>query len=76
MRELLWAFAPLIGWILAHMSFAIPARRLSETSRLLAFHHPRPAHAFHVLMLPKNALASLADLDASDTLSCPLTSNE
>lgn len=68
MRKFLRTLAPIIGWIFAHMSFAIPARRLRETSSLLAFHHPKPAYAFHVLLVPKKAVASLADLDAADTL--------
>jgi histidine triad (HIT) family protein len=66
MRRVLWALAPLIGWIFAHMSFAIPARRLRETGRLLAFRHPKPSYAFHVLIVPKKAVASLMELDASD----------
>jgi histidine triad (HIT) family protein len=68
MRKHLRLLAPLIGWIFAHMSFAIPARRLRETGRLLAFHHPKPAYAFHVLIVPKKAVLSLAELDASDAV--------
>jgi histidine triad (HIT) family protein len=56
----------LAGWIFAHMSFIIPARRLCETDTLLAFHHPKPSHPFHVLIVPKKALCSLADLDPAD----------
>jgi len=51
-----------------HMSFAIPAKRLRETETLLAFHHPRPSYPFHVLLVPKNAVVSLKDLDARDTM--------
>ena len=67
MRKLLWFFAPLIGWIFAHMSFAIPVKRLHETDTLMAFHHPKPAYPFHVLLVPKKAVASLKDFDATDT---------
>ena len=56
----------LTGWILAHMSFAIPARRLRETETLLAFPHPQPAHPFHVIILPKQDIPSFADLDPAD----------
>jgi histidine triad (HIT) family protein len=56
----------LTGWILAHMSFVIPAYRLRETDTLLAFHHPRPSHPFHVLLVPKKDLRSFADLQPSD----------
>jgi len=55
-----------IGWMFAHMSFAIPVRRLRETPTLLAFHHPQPAYALHILIVPKAARAGLADLSAAD----------
>ena len=45
------------------MSFALPVDRLIETSTLLAFHHPAPAYPLHVLLVPKRAIATLADLD-------------
>jgi len=56
----------LTAWILAHMSFAIPVKRLRETDALLAFPHPQPEHPFHVIILPKQAIASFADLDPLD----------
>jgi histidine triad (HIT) family protein len=67
MRRLLWLFTPLIGWSFAHMSFAIPVKRLRETNSLMAFYHPKPAYSFHVLLVPKKAVASLKDLDTTDT---------
>jgi histidine triad (HIT) family protein len=67
MRRLLWLFTPLIGWIFAHMSFVIPVRRLRETETVMAFHHPKPAYPFHVLLVPKKAVASLKELDTADT---------
>jgi histidine triad (HIT) family protein len=45
------------------MSFAIPVKRLRETKTLMAFHHPKPAYPFHVLLVPKQAVATLQDLD-------------
>ena len=67
MRRLLWLFAPLIGWMFAHMSFALPLKRLRETQALMAFYHPMPAYPFHVLLVPKKAVASLKEFDAADT---------
>ena len=67
MRTLLWFLAPLIGWIFAHMSFAIPVKRLRETDTLMAFHHPKPSYAFHVLLVPKKAVTSLMEFDAHDS---------
>jgi histidine triad (HIT) family protein len=53
----------LVGWIFAHMSFAIPAKRLRETDTLLAFYHPKPSHPFHVILVPKQAVPNLIELD-------------
>ena len=50
-----------------HMSFAIPATRLRETETLMAFYHPRPSYPFHILLVPKKAVASLKELDAKDS---------
>jgi histidine triad (HIT) family protein len=49
------------------MSFAVPVQRLRETDTLLAFYHPKPSYTFHVLLVPKKAVASLKELDAMDT---------
>ncbi len=56
-----------IGWIFEHMSFAIPVQRLCETDTLMAFHHPKPSYPFHVLLIPKKAIASLEEFDAKDS---------
>jgi histidine triad (HIT) family protein len=67
MRKLLWFLAPFIGWIFEHMSFAIPVKRLRETDTLMAFYHPKPSYDFHVLIVPKKAVASLQDFDSRDS---------
>jgi histidine triad (HIT) family protein len=66
-KTLLWRLSPFVGWIFAHMSFAIPVSRLRETETLVAFHHPKPAYPFHVLLVPKKAVVSLEDFDFNDT---------
>ena len=66
MRKLLRYFAPFIGWIFAHMSFAIPVQRLRETDTLMVFHHPKPSYAFHVLLVPKKSVSSLKEFDPGD----------
>jgi histidine triad (HIT) family protein len=68
MRKLLWFFAPLIGWIFANMSFAIPVKQLRETATLMAFYHPKPSYPFHVLFVPKQAVPSLNEFDSTDTI--------
>jgi histidine triad (HIT) family protein len=59
--------ASLIGWIFAHMSFIIPVNRLRETANLIAFHHPSPSYKFHLIIVPKRQVQTLADLDPQDT---------
>lgn len=66
-RGLLWFFAPLIGWMFAHMSFVIPVKKLRETETLMAFYHPKPAYPFHVLLVPKRAVKSLMEFDSTDS---------
>jgi histidine triad (HIT) family protein len=56
-----------LGWVFAHMSWAIPVKRLRETDTLLAFYHPRPAYPVHILIVPKRAWGTLLDLEASDS---------
>ncbi len=66
LRKAIWFLAPIIGWMFEHMSFAIPVQRLRETDVLMAFHHPRPAYKFHVLLVPKKAVATLMEVDPKD----------
>jgi histidine triad (HIT) family protein len=47
------------------MSFAFPVERLRETETLLAFYHPKPAYPLHILLVPKQPVASLLDLEPS-----------
>jgi len=49
------------------MSFVIPVKRLRETDTLIAFYHPKPSYDFHVLLVPKKAVASLQELDSKDS---------
>ena len=60
-------FSHLISWIFTHMSFAIPAKRLRETETLLAFYHPKPSYPFHVVLVPKQTIPSLMELDPAST---------
>jgi histidine triad (HIT) family protein len=55
-----------IGLVFAHMSFALPVRRLRETDALIAFYHPRPSYPTHILLAPKKSIRSLSDLTSID----------
>lgn len=61
-----WLAAP-VRWGWSHMNFLLPAEHLMETDTLLVFHHPNPAYEVHLLIVPKQAYASLSDLPAGDT---------
>ena len=57
----------LIGWIFTYMSFAIPVKRLRDTSNLIAFQHPSPSYKVHLLIVPKRQVQTLADFNPEDT---------
>jgi histidine triad (HIT) family protein len=57
-----WIGRQLIRKLFGPMSFIIPVKRLRETKTLLAFYHPQPAYPFHVLLVPRQAVASLMGL--------------
>jgi len=50
----------------AHLSHLLPVDRLVETETLLAFHHPAPSYAFHVLLVPKWSYRGWGDVRPED----------
>lgn len=57
----------LIRLLFTRLTFALPVSRLRETETLLAFWHPKPAHAFHVILTPKRPAATLTELDPAES---------
>jgi len=57
----------LTRWIFARMNFLLPVERIHETETLIAFRHPKPAYPFHVLIVPKKVIQTLAELDPNDS---------
>lgn len=55
-----------IGWVFTHMSFLIPVNRLRETETLIAFHHPKPTHPTHILLVPKRPIPNMLALHTND----------
>ena len=49
------------------MPFAIPAERLRETDSLLAFYHPKPFYPFNVILVPRQAVPTLMELDPTNS---------
>jgi len=58
--------AILLGWFFAHMSFAIPARKLYEAESLVAFRHPNPTYPTHILIVAKKPVANFESLSQAD----------
>ena len=60
-----WPIAkPLVTFFFKHMDHILPVDRLHENAHWIAFHHPQPDYPFHVLILPKDGLASLTEAPA------------
>ncbi|MCP4425376.1 MAG: HIT domain-containing protein [Chloroflexi bacterium] len=56
----------IVSWIFTHMSFVIPVERLRETDKLIAFHHPKPSHPLHILLVPKRKLPNIMAIKPAD----------
>jgi histidine triad (HIT) family protein len=48
------------------MDSLLPVARVCETQNLVAFHHPRPSHRLHILLLPRRAIRSLDEIGPED----------
>ena len=57
----------MVHWIFTHMAFALPVKRLRETETLVAFYHPQPSHALHILLVSKRPFSSLMDVPPGDS---------
>ena len=68
MKNLLYRLArtlpgsALLNWAFAHVPFVIPSERLRETDTLVAFNHPSPSHALHILIVPKEPYRSIMEV--------------
>ena len=54
---------PIIVWGIAHMSNFIPNQVVSETKSLICYYHPRPDYPIHILLVPKEEIHDLLDLE-------------
>ena len=52
--------------VLQRFPRVISKRILIDTPNLLAFFHPKPSHACHIVLVPKSAIRSITDGDAGD----------
>ncbi len=59
--------ASLFSYIVGNMTFLVPSEKLFETDTLIAFHHPVPSYRVHILLVPRQNVRSLMDLDPANT---------
>jgi len=57
---------PLVSVFYRPMLPLLPIHRLPENAHWVALHHPQPEYALHLLILPKQAIASLSDTRMDD----------
>lgn len=55
-----------VRWSFAHMTNFMPVDKLRNTDLVVAFHHPRPSHKVHILIVPKREIASFTALAPED----------
>ncbi|MBI4632071.1 MAG: HIT domain-containing protein, partial [Chloroflexi bacterium] len=56
----------LIGWVFAHASFILPLKRIYDSKTLVAFHHPQPNYATHIILIPKKAIRGIHAITRAD----------
>ncbi|MFD7873647.1 HIT domain-containing protein [Streptomyces sp. NPDC059766] len=44
----------------------VPIKKVTETDRVLAFHHTNPSYPVHIVVIPKEHVPSLSDLGSAD----------
>ncbi|MHB0876175.1 MAG: HIT domain-containing protein [Anaerolineae bacterium] len=59
---------PIVAWTVGHALPLLPVERLAETDHVVAFRHPRPSYATHILIVPRAAVADFLALDASSPI--------
>jgi histidine triad (HIT) family protein len=54
------------GWAFSYLWAILPVRRVGETASVVAFHHPRPSHRVHVLIVPKRRIRNFLAVSPDD----------
>lgn len=55
----------LVGWMIAHLSRVLPLRVVADDPCCIAFHHPAPSYAVHLLIMPKTRVRDIARADST-----------
>ncbi len=56
----------LVGWVFANLSFLLPVEPLYPSDLVLAFRHPNPSYAVHILLIPRKNLLDLDEISVQD----------
>lgn len=48
------------------MAAFMPLDKLRDTELVVAFHHPKPSHKIHILIVPKREIPSFTSLQPAD----------
>lgn len=50
-------------WGLINMNDWLPINKITETESLICFYHPQPVYPLHILLVPKEELRDLSQLE-------------
>jgi histidine triad (HIT) family protein len=56
-------FRSVLIWGLINMNDWLPINKISETESLICFYHPQPVYPVHILLVPKQELRDLSQLE-------------
>lgn len=60
----------LVGWAFRWCWWAIPVRKVFRSKRVLAFEHPRPAYADHIILSPRGPVRDLLQMGEAKNMDC------
>jgi len=55
-----------VGFVFQHFSWVIPVRKVYCSKEVIAFCHPKPCYANHLILAPKRAVRSLLHMASGD----------
>ena len=56
-------FRSVLIWGLINMNDWLPINKISETESLICFYHPQPVYPVHILLVPKEDMVDLSQLE-------------
>ena len=56
-----------IHLLFRRLHWLLPLNYLHQSATVLAFHHPKPSHSVHILIVPREPIDNLSSLPLDDT---------